>query len=258
MPEISRLAVSVAPILGIKEGELISYATGFFYDYAEGLYFITNRHVVIDEEDGYFPDELRLRLHTNPENIRQNEQYPIPLYDNGNPVWLEHMNRSTEIDLVAIPMDADLINSRYVVRPFNDSDIVPPDVKIPIGQDALIIGYPKGFYDFRNNLPLTRNALVSSIYPVDFGGKPFFLIDACLHEGMSGSPVLTKPTNVSHRIDGSTSFFGGSGRMYLIGVNSAIVETDNPEENKDEEPLGLNTVWYAKLIPEIITQYSGD
>jgi len=83
MPAINRLAVSVAPILGRKEKKIISYATGFFFEYAEGLYFVTNRHVVIDEEDEYFPDELLLRLHTNPQNIRQNELYSIPLYDNG-------------------------------------------------------------------------------------------------------------------------------------------------------------------------------
>jgi len=136
------------------------------------------------------------------------------------------------------------------VLPFNNHDIAPPDIQIPIGQDALLIGYPRGFYDFDNNLPLIRNALVSSIYPVDFRGKPYFLIDARLHKGMSGSP----PSNISHGIDGSTSFYGGSGTMHFIGINSANVYTDNPEADNDEEPLGLSAVWHARSIPEIITQ----
>lgn len=254
MAGIDRLVTSVARILGRKEKKVISFATGFFFEYAEGLYLITNRHVVADEEDGCLPDELILRLHTNPKNIRENDDYPIPLYDSSrNPLWLENTDNGAEIDLVAISLDADQIRSRFAVAPFNHNNLVPPNIQIPIGQDVLVMGYPKGFHDYQNNLPLIRNALISSIYPIYFEGRPFFLIDSHLHEGMSGSPVLTKPSNISHGTDGSLNIFGGSGKMHLIGVNSAIVDIDKADEDK-EGALGLNAVWYAKLIPEIITQ----
>ena len=44
-------------------------------------------------------------------------------------------------------------------------------------------------------------------------------------------------------------------------MNSAGVYTQLTKENDEskevyEEPLGLNIVWYAKLIPEIITQWA--
>ena len=44
--------------LNQKEFQLNATATGFFYNYKEKLYLITNRHVIIDEYDGYYPDEI--------------------------------------------------------------------------------------------------------------------------------------------------------------------------------------------------------
>ncbi len=260
MPAIDMLFVSVAKIIAIsKEKEANHYATGFFYEHAEGLYIITNRHVVIDEDDDYHPDELFLKLHTNPNNIRENGIYKIPLYDSGKPVWYEHP-MGAKIDLVAIWLDTE-IKSRFTIRPFNMNDLAPSSIEFPIGQDLLVMGYPKGYYDNFNNLPLVRDALVSSVYGVDFGGNPYFLIDSRLHEGMSGSPVLTTQSNMTHGVDGSLHISGGAGRIYLIGVNSAGVYTQLTKENDEskevyEEPLGLNIVWYAKLIPEIITQWA--
>jgi len=51
----------------------------------------------------------------------------------------------------------------------------------------------------------------------------------------------------------------GVQRRFLIGVNSATVDVEKTEEgdeseDKYEDPLGLSAVWYARLIPEIITQ----
>ena len=50
--------------------------------------------------------------------------------------------------------------------------------------------YPLGqYYDDVFNLQVVRNGTVASAYPMRFRGQPYFLIDARLHEGTSGSPV---------------------------------------------------------------------
>lgn len=258
MGAINPLFASVSRIIASSNGgKEYHYATGFFYEHAEGLYLITNRHVVIDEEDNYRPDELILRLHTNAENIQENALYKIPLYDNATPVWYEHP-RGAEVDLIAIWLDVG-IRSRFTLRPFTMRDFASSGIEFPIGQDLLVMGYPKGYHDQSNNLPLIRNALISSAYGVYFDGKQYFLIDSHLHEGMSGSPVITKPSNTIHGADGSMTTYGGSGFSFLVGVNSATVDVPETEENdesmdENRDPLGLSTVWYAKLIPEIITQ----
>jgi hypothetical protein len=56
-------------------------ATGFFCGLDDKLYFITNRHNVIDEDDWFYPDELRLNLHTDQNDLTRNRMFTISLYD---------------------------------------------------------------------------------------------------------------------------------------------------------------------------------
>lgn len=251
---ISDLVATVAQVRCFKEGRQQANASGFFYIHSDRLYFITNRHVAIKEEDEYFPDELQLKLHTNPSDIRQNETLSLRLYDDaGKPLWLEHPIRGKEIDVAAVPIDGSLVKS-FFVRSFSSADHIPQDVSIPIGEDVLVLGYPMGFHDTLHNLPIVRNAIMASVYPVPFEGKPIILIDSRLHRGTSGSPVLTKPTQMVRRADGSTSVLSGP-VSFLVGVHSATVDVLGRDPEQDE-PLGLNVVWFASLIPEIIMQGS--
>ena len=50
----------------IEKDYKLCEASGFFYRHSDAeLYLITNRHVVIDEEEHYRPDEIRLSLATS-------------------------------------------------------------------------------------------------------------------------------------------------------------------------------------------------
>lgn len=252
---ISDLVAKVAPVRCFKEGSQQATASGFFYLYDDRLYVITNRHVVIKEEDNYFPDELQLSLHTNPNNIRQNATLSLRLYNkSGKPSWLEHPVGRKEIDVVAIPLDIEQVKSRFFIKTFSSKEHIPQDVEIQIGEDVLVVGYPLGFHDMLHNLPIVRNAIMASVYPVPFEGKPIILIDSRLHRGTSGSPVLTKPRQMVRRANGSTSMLSRP-VSFLVGVHSATVDILNRDPEQDE-PLGLNVVWFASLIPEIIMQGS--
>ena len=144
-------------------------------------------------------------------------------------------------------METQVVNS-VVVKALNRSNSIPDKFIINPGEDVMVIGFPRGLSDSVHNLPLVRNALISSAYGVDFEASPSFLIDANLHPGMNGSPVLTKPKNIWPDRDGNTNMLTGS-PTYFLGVFSATLSvriSGNPEA------LGLGQVWYAKLIEEII------
>jgi len=248
---ISEIVATVANVNCFKNGQSQASASGFFYEHSGKLFFITNRHVVIHEEEDYFPDEARLKLHTNPNNIRENQDYSIHLYENNNCRWLEHPQGRQQIDVVALPLDVN-ITSRFFIKAFSEPSHIPPDVDIAIGEDVLVIGYPLGFHDNLHNLPIVRNAVMASVYPVPFNGKPMILIDSRLHSGTSGSPVITKPTNIIRHTNGSTSMSNIT-QTFLVGIHSASFDIKGRDPNRDE-PLGLNAVWFASLIPQIITQ----
>jgi hypothetical protein len=103
-----------------------------------------------------------------------------------------------------------------------------------------IIGYPLGFHDEIHNLPVYRKAMIASCYGVNFSGLPYFLIDANLHPGTSGSPVVNSHHTLFKERDGKEGYA-------LFGVHSA-------EHIVDQDPLGLNVVWYAYLLVEIARQ----
>jgi len=53
--------------------------TGFFYSNltSQSRFLITNRHVIIEEDAGYLPNLIRIRLHTDTTDVRENEDYDI-------------------------------------------------------------------------------------------------------------------------------------------------------------------------------------
>lgn len=251
MPIDDRIA-AVSQVRCFKEGQQKAVASSFFYMDSDRLFLITNRHVVIKEDKNYYPDEIRLRLHLTPNDIRQNDDFSLALYDtSGSPIWLEHPSAGANIDVVALPLDGEHLRSRFFIRPFGTRDLVPDNVEIGIGEDILVIGYPLGFYDSIHNLPIIRNAILASVYPVPFSGYPMVLIDSRLHSGTSGSPVVTKPTQMLRQRDGSTSMLARP-VMFLLGVHSASVDMVDRDPNQDE-PLGLSVAWFAKTITEIIS-----
>lgn len=252
---ISDIVAIVTKMTCFKKGDPILSASGFFYAHNNDLFLVTNRHVVIEEDKNFFPDELKLRLHTDQNDVQRNEDYLVPLYSSNKRVWREHPSQGKEIDVVAIPLNSQEIQSRFFVRALGMAKHIPNDIDISIGEDVQVIGYPLGFHDQVHNLPIVRNATMASVYPVPFEGRPYILIDSRLHRGTSGSPVMTKPTQMIRRIDGSTAMMSGPVK-YFVGVHSASLDLTGRDPQYDE-PLGLNVVWFAALIPEIITQQSG-
>lgn len=59
-----------------------------------------------------------------------------------------------------------------------------------------ILCYPGDFVDRSTYYPIMRNAVVASHYGNPFNGRPYFITDARMHDGTSGSPVLLTGLNV--------------------------------------------------------------
>ncbi len=218
---------------------LLGTATGFFFFNENRLYLVTNRHVVRDDDKRYFPDKLRIKLHTNASDHTQNSFYDIPLYRNRISAWREKPG----IDLAAIELSQTDM-SRFVLKAFTPSFFVPPNIVLAPGDDVIVIGYPRGFADPLHNYPVMRTGAIASAYPMPFNGRPFFLVDARLHPGTSGSPVLMKPSSFLRTQTGT--LHPGGETTYLLGVNSG--EVFFPGESS-----GLNGVWYASEVQIITT-----
>jgi S1-C subfamily serine protease len=238
------LALVTVPIRIFCDQSQIATATGFFYGTADRsqLFLITNRHVVIQEpqpgqsEPRLYPDHLVLRLHTNDKDLKQSEDLSVPLYANKQKLWREI---DPSIDVVAIDVKSIVTAPKYDIGLFARENLLPSDIAVSIGDALVIIGYPLGLSDTLFNLPIAREGTVASTFPVPFLGKRFFLVDAKLHPGTSGSPVITRPSQFFLK-GGVPKFATKDGVTYLVGINSGSLGD-----------LNLNSVWFADIILEL-------
>ena len=220
----------------IKEGS----ASGFFFKNGDTRYLVTNRHVVIDEKDGFYADKLIIELHTQKRDLKDFEEFEIDLYKNGNPMWLEHFDyKNNQCDVILIKLPTG-IEKDYFIKCFRPNNFLN-DRSFETIPDVLVLGYPLGFYDDKNCMSVYRKGTVASAFGHSFDDQPYFLIDANLHEGTSGSPVISSAHNTLKNQSGS--FVTSS--AILLGIHSA-------EHYTEDKPLGLNVVWYGELLIEII------
>jgi hypothetical protein len=135
------------------------------------------------------------------------------------------------------------------------------DIKIRPTSGATLLGYPYGFYDTVNRLPVWKTGHVASEPSVDFEGRPVFLVDVSAFPGMSGSPVLAAANGVYEAEDGSMR----TGRVLrLLGIFSSMPVVKERRASDTgfssdtvtvETPLQLGYVWKAALIADLARAY---
>lgn len=238
---IDRRLVRVAKVYPLKQGNQLSNATGFFYLEKGYLFLITARHVVINPPTNHHPDQLRVVVHADKDDLKVDGQLLLNLYDaNGNATWKRHPQLGNSVDVVAVPIFDATVIANWFVDVFEPTDLMDETRSLPLGQQVHVIGFPLGFEDTVHHLPLVRNATIASVYPLPFKGERYFVTDARLHRGASGSPV------VAHLVEPD-----GRTELKLLGVHAASLDVSNRDPSQDE-PLGLNLAWYASLIPEMV------
>jgi len=193
---------------------------------------ITNRHVIIDEDKEIYGDSVRFYVHLNKEKPDDVKYLTVRLYDEDKqPLWLEHTSNAKKsiVDVVAIPIHDEIIEYNDSIEFWSEGNQPRDGVEyLNSFINLSYIGYPLGFFDEINKLPLKRSGTPSSVYGIDFRNKPRFLLDVISHSGASGSPVYLPI--------GSDIRAGD-----LVGVLSG-----------SHPGTGLVYVWYSSLIPEII------
>jgi hypothetical protein len=245
MTILDDMFLHVAKILTFAGSQPLTNATGFFYLRDDFLYLVTARHVVINEAVNHRPDRLQVSLHTDAADLRQRTDLSIPLYQDGVPQWFQHPRLGGAADVVAVAVNDPSVLGSHLVVTFCGDDILYRDEALPLGQDVLILGFPLGFHDTFHNLPIVRRATIASSFSHPFKGDSYFLTDARLHRGMSGSPVIAKLPAPSEKADASEPGWR------LLGIHSSALDVSDRDPDQDER-LDLNMTWYASLLPEML------
>lgn len=213
-------------VVRIRAGDLndtttFHSGTGFFYVLKIGMVdvalIVSNRHVLCGktwiEIDFASSDEQGVRVFGPPLKVRI-EAGQLPIFEHPDPL----------VDLAAIPLNPlleELIqHGKKPHAPCLSSNLFIPDQQQTIlhaATSVLMIGFPTGIMDERNNLPVVRRGTLATHYKADYQGKTNFVVDIAAFGGSSGSPVFAFFENMFTDERGNTSLFGGV-RLYFIGV----------------------------------------
>jgi S1-C subfamily serine protease len=227
----------VTRVLTFAGTQGLTAASGFFFERDGRLFLVTSRHVLFDAPSRHAPDRIEIEMHTDPHDLTQVATLSILLYRDGQAVWHQARDSGGGVDVAAVEIDRSAMPDGCVVRAFGPQHLPVGFDLFEVGDRLAIPGFPLGFFDTVHHLPVIRQASVASAYGTRFQGLGFFLTDARMHRGSSGSPVLA-------RVDAAGA---GRPRWCLLGVHSSRMDMATRDAAQDDL-LGLNCAWYADVL----------
>jgi S1-C subfamily serine protease len=216
--------------------QLLTAATGFFFERDARLYLVTSRHVLHDEPSAHVPDRIELVLHVDPVDLTRTARLSVPLYRDARAVWRQGTDSGGPVDVAVIELERKSLPAAVVLRAFTPAHLQRGTEDVEVGASLRVVGFPLGFYDTLHHLPVVRHAIVSSSFGVRFQGQGYFLTDGRMHRGSSGGPVVM-------RCEGSDPALP----WRLLGVHAAGFDMKDRDRVQDET-LGLNCTWYADIL----------
>jgi len=236
---IETLLLAAARIVTYNGPQLLTNASGFFFERDKRLFVVTSRHVMFDGPTNHCPNRIEIELHLDADNMAKSTGYSIPLYQNGVRLWRQGIDAAGEIDVAVIEIDRTALPETALYCAFTPKHLYGPHAQIEVGSRLLIVGFPLGFHDTLHHMPVARRAIISSSFGLRFQGMGYFLTDARTHRGTSGSPVVTRVSDDAGHL--------GTLPWMLLGVHSARLDVGTRDLELDEA-LGLNIAWYADIL----------
>ena len=253
----------------------ISSGTAFFiqipFEDRKILSLVTNKHVVtIDDQHTQFYDHAELVL------TKSNSQHQ-PIDTEHSTIRIDSLSSrcffhpDNEIDLCFIFI-SDIINDKQKVGEYlyfrcigEDFFITESESKslTPV-EDIIMIGYPIGLIDNKNNKPVVRKGITATDVRLNYNNKQEFLIDAACFCGSSGSPVFLRKmglgkentsNGVTLAIVPSYSFLGllYAGPVQVINgeIKIKTIPTSNVLYSEFQSMINLGNVIKANVILDL-------
>lgn len=236
-----------------------SVGTGFMHKFCETgdeaiQCVVTNRHVIAESVSCELVFRSRrvdaMDAPVVPSTIRFEEGFEER--------WCKHPD--DRVDLAVLPISNELrqmLKNGYtpLYKATQISQLVNEDAaaKLNAVEEILMVGYPNGLWDTKNNLPIARRGITASPVSVDWNGRNEFLIDCSVYPGSSGSPIyLFSPSgtrlSADHKLipTNQVVLLGVVKSVFIHNVRGELQSRPAPTDSKAKEiripnDLGLCT-----------------
>lgn len=229
--------------------------TGFFYQFRvnDRIYpaIVTNKHVV-----NYNPNEIMtFYLHLRTGENSSSENYKVTYRAN----WVFHSTKDLCFCFIN-PVFQEVKNKtgKDVFYIADDDTIVATSQKLEelsALEELVMVGYPIGLWDSKNNFSVFRKGYTASHPAFDFNENGIGLVDMACFPGSSGSPIYI--LNENGYVDKNGTHYLGRSRVILVGILYAgpqynaqgdLVVTTIPTQQKIQTstPIMTNLGYYIK------------
>ena len=212
--EVDKIDNKGKNVKGIGTGFIVGYK----WSNKEGLFLVTNKHVVKNAKKGRF-----FFIQSDGKNPLLGKTFNIEV-NNFKKSWFSHPDDKIDVAIMPLAKILAEIQKRNVSVFFKSiSRDLLPTLKQEESFDALeevvFVGYPSGIFDTVNYIPVARRGTTATPFNIDYLGLPQFLVDASVFPGSSGSPVFILNK-------GSYSPRGGGlvvgNRLIFLGLISSV------------------------------------
>jgi hypothetical protein len=192
--------------------------------------------------------ELRFDGH-NPLKVRPVE-YSLRAED-GTPTWLgSESHPMADVAIVPLPIQGEMLQQ---LPPCLLPDMIEGRyIQTYPGQPVHVIGYPMGWRDRKNKLPVWKAGHIASEPDEQFDDEPRMLIDITGRVGLSGAPVIAGHHEWQYGVGGQLRF-ANPGRLLGVYASNAVQSAfadSSVEELSLEETQGENEI-KSDLRPEL-------
>ena len=232
-----------------------SSGTGFFFNFKEGELtipvLITNKHVVNYNRN----ETVKFFLHLSEEDGSTTENYAITLQTD----WFFHSEKDMCFTFInPIFEEVKKRTGKQVFYVANEESLIPNKIKLmelSALEEIVMIGYPIGLWDSKNNYPIFRKGYTASHPAYDFNTKGIGLADIAAFPGSSGSPIYILNENGYSDKKGNT--YLEARRIIFLGIlyagptmnaNGEISVVDIPTQQKviSKTSVMTNLGYYIK------------
>ena len=187
------------------------------------LLLLSNKHVFVDPSH-------QIRIIFNRKDEAGNPKYGN--FKEFNQRGFEHIyyaHPDADVDLACINISG-IAHPDIFFKHITKEFLQPIDYqKVALASQVIFVGYPVGYYDKVNNLPIARSGVIASMPDVDFCGKGQLVIDAHIFQGSSGSPVFVSVDSkyrllgvLSQAVTRSSALRALPASMHPLGIQEAV------------------------------------
>ena len=204
----------------------VSTGTGFVFNFGgkTGRVIVTNKHVL---------HNMDFLTFSFTKSSTKNEPVPGEFTKVAVPglrsKWIGHPDVSVDlavilmdkIEMYSIGPEISQNRSPQLFVSSLDKSLIRPRSQLSslkLIEEIIMVGYPIGLWDQKNNFPLVRRGITATHPGVDFDGAHEFLIDCAVYPGSSGSPVFRYTPEFPMKSGGGISIQGGEARVELLGI----------------------------------------